>query len=349
MSKLRLLPIVALLAFGAGCEALGLFGAADSPEITIDADKLVKSGDLPAAHDKYEEIWKANQSSVYAAMGLAYSHYLKGEYGEADKILAKMDTDKLGVEIGKELRLRRTLIAVRQGDLKQVISLGQASGTPIGKLLAAEGHFANTDINTAIPLFEDASQAGGKVGATAKQYLEYIRSDDSVVRSLAEASALWAIGDRETACESAKDTLAELDEDFPNRNEIALLWAGRAATSAGDVGIAEELLERVGVPPEGQAWRIQATQALIHFRNEEFDDGVGLFRALASGGAPADGLADAIATAAAISGNLDIAKEITAGLESNATARGLWEAGDREGAAELAPAGRLQKFLENGG
>ena len=77
MSKLRLLPIVALLAFGAGCEALGLFGSADSPEITSEADKLVKSGDLPAAHDKYEEIWNANQSSVYAAMGLAYSHYLK--------------------------------------------------------------------------------------------------------------------------------------------------------------------------------------------------------------------------------------------------------------------------------
>ena len=64
----------------------------------------------------------------------------------------------------------------------------------------------------------------------------------------------------------------------PNRNEIALLWAGRAATSSQDVSIAEELLERVGVPPEGQAWRIQATQALIHFRNEEFEDGVELFR-----------------------------------------------------------------------
>ena len=92
-----------------------------------------------------------------------------------------------------KLRLRRTLVAVKEGDLDQVIALGEASGSPVGKLLAAEGHLADGNANKAIPLFEDAASASGTVGETAKQYLEYIRSDDSLLRSLAEASALWAI------------------------------------------------------------------------------------------------------------------------------------------------------------
>jgi hypothetical protein len=287
-------------------------------------------------------------------MGLAYSHYLRGEYGDADKILAKMDTDKLEKSLGQELRLRRTLVAVREGDLDQVIRLGELSGSPIGKLLAAEGHLANANSNAAIPLFEDAAESGGDVGQTAKQYLEYMRSENPVITNLAEASALWAVGEKNVACESAQqvmaalDDMAAMDDEFPNRNEVTLLWAGRAAVTAEDVEVAEDLLERVDVPPEGQAWRMQATQALIHFRKEEFDLGIDLFVALASGGAPADGLADAIATAAAISGDADVAREITANLKSNATARGLWEAGDRQGAAELAPKGRLKKFLGSG-
>ena len=347
MSKIRLMPIVLLLAFGVGCEALGLFGASDSPEITKEAEALAKSGDLPGAHAKYVEIQQNNPTSVYAAMGLAYSHVLRGEYREADMLLAKVDNDQLEAGLAQELRLRRTLVAVKEGDVEQVIALGEQSGTPIGKMLAAEGYLADGSTNEAIPLFEDAAAAGGVVGETANQYLEYIRADDPLLRALAEASALWAIGESVPACESAQQVISNLDEDYPNKSEIALLWAGRAATS-GSVDSAEGLLEGVDVPPEGQAWRKNATQALIHFRKKEYDEGVALFTLLAEGGAPVDGLADAIATAAAISGDAEVAKKITADLESNATARGLLEAGDREAAVELAPSGQLKKFLKDG-
>jgi hypothetical protein len=344
MSKVRLLPIMVFLAFGVGCE---LFGVADTPEITKEAEDLAKDGDLPAAHSKYLEIQQANPASVHAAMGLAYSHVLRGEYPKADMLLANVDTDQVEPELAKKLRLRRALVALKEGDVDQVIALGEASGTAIGKLLAAEGRLADGSPNEAIPLFEDAEKSGGAVGDTAKQYLDFMRADDPLLRALAEASALWAIGEAVPACESAQQVMANLDEDVPNRNEMGLLWAGRAAT-VGDIESAVELLDSVSTPPEGQAWRVQATRALIHFRKNESADGVALFVQLASGGAPADGLADAIATAAAISGDANIAKEITAGLESSATARSLLEVGDRETAIELAPSGPLKKFLKDG-
>jgi len=197
-------------------------------------------------------------------------------------------------------------------------------------------------------LLEDAASAGGTVGDTASMYLEYIRSDNPALKYLAEANALWSNGETEAACETAKDAVPNLDEDFPSRNQIALLWAGRAATR-GKIETAEELLESISVAPEGQGWRIGATKALIMFRKKEYDAGINMFVQLASGGAPQDGLADAIATAAAICEDAEVAKKITTGLESNATARGLLEAGDRDGAAQLAPSGNLKKFLESGG
>jgi thioredoxin-like negative regulator of GroEL len=350
MSKFRLLPIVVLLAFGVGCEAI--LGVSDTPEITKEADVLAKSGSLPEAHAKYSEIQQSNPTSVYAAMGLAYSHVLRGEYDQAEQLLASVDTDQVEPpELAQKLRLRRTLIAAKKGDLdgvNGVIKLGEASGSPVGKLLAGEGHIANGNNNQAIPLLEDAASAGGTVGDTASMYLEYIRSDNPALKYLAEANALWSNGETEAACETAKDAVPNLDEDFPSRNEIALLWAGRAATR-GKIETAEELLESISIAPEGQGWRIGATKALIMFRKKEYDAGVNMFVQLASGGAPQDGLADAIATAAAICEDAEIAKQITTGLESNATARGLLEAGDRDGAAQLAPSGHFKKFLESGG
>lgn len=347
MSKMRLMPIVALLAFGMGCDLLnGIMGTPDGPEITADAEALLKSSDLPAAHDKYLEIYAANQSSVYAASGLAYSHVLRGEYDKAENLLVAIDNDQLDPGLVSDVKLRRTLVAWHQKDFDQVKSLGEASGTPTGKLMAGEAHLADANPNGAIPLFEDASKDGGVVGETAKTYLSYMRDDDGKLRSLAEASALWSIGEYGAACESAQFALEALDEEYAQRNEMALLWAGRAATM-GPVESAEQMLEFISVPPVGQEWRIPATQALVHFRNEEYDDGIALFNMLATGGAPADGLADALATAVSLTKDPEKAKEISSGLESNAAARGLLEVGEAGAAKSAAPSGSLKRYLES--
>ena len=71
------------------------------------------------------------------------------------------------------------------------------------------------------------------------------------------------------------------------------MWAGRAVTS-GKPGEASAMLDAMEAPPSGQAWRVQAVRAMIAIADGDPATGVKLFTVLASAGAPADGLSDAL-------------------------------------------------------
>jgi hypothetical protein len=86
---------------------------------------------------------------------------------------------------------------------------------------------------------------------------------------------------------------------------------------------------------------------MIAIADGEPQRGVEIFTALASMGPPADGLSDALATAAALTDDREIAKQLAGSVESAAGARGLFEAGAVRAAATKAPAGPYKTFLEN--
>ena len=68
------------------------------------------------------------------------------------------------------------------------------------------------------------------MGQTAQTYLDMLNTDDIIQAGLAEATALWALGERKQACESAEELVLALPEDDTNKPTQILLWAGRAAT-----------------------------------------------------------------------------------------------------------------------
>jgi len=77
-----------------------------------------------------------------------------------------------------------------------------------------------------------------------------------------------------------------------------------------------------------------------------FEEGVALFDALASAGAPADGIADARATAAALCKDKAVARQLVEGLESAAVGRSLLEAGAGKAAKDQTPSGALRRYME---
>jgi hypothetical protein len=62
--------------------------------------------------------------------------------------------------------------------------------------------------------------------------------------------------------------------------------------------------------------------------------------------APADGVADARATAASLATSKKAARMYISGLTSDAAARGLYQAGMRRFAGNMAPEGDYKRFLE---
>jgi uncharacterized protein HemY len=192
----------------------------------------------------------------------------------------------------------------------------------------------------------ELSGTAGAVGETASTYLALLDSGDQIQAGLAEITALWALGDRSGACASAEELVSALPEDDDTKATQILLWAGRAATS-GHAALASSLLDELSFPPDGQAWRVQATRALVAAAEGEADEAIRILDALAEGGAPADGLADARATACALVGERQKARQIVGELESPAIARCLSEVGAVAVAPTRALDGPLKSFLEN--
>jgi hypothetical protein len=337
-----LLSLFALAGSITACDMLP-FGSA-GPEVVAEANSALKDGDLPGAGAQYAELTASHEGSVHVAIGQAYMQMLQGDNDGADATLASVE-ESAGDAL-PEVKLRRAIVAMRAKDLDAVKLHGSASGLPEGKLLAAEVHLVDLEADEAAQIFRDVSAAGGAVGQTATTYLTMLDSEDQIQAGLAEATALWALGERESACESAEELVPALSDDDESKSEQLLIWAGRAVTT-GKASVASSLLDNLESPPEGHVWRVQATRAIIAVAEGEADEGIHILDALAEGGAPADGIADARATACALASDRAKAKELVAGLESSAAARCLMQAGADRVAPTQAPAGALKSYLEN--
>jgi len=311
------------------------------------AEAKLKAGDIPGAADGYGEAAKKSATAVSVATGAAYTALLAGDADGADKLLAGAEA-KAGEKLG-EIKMRRALVALHEGDLDNVRAHAEASGLAVGKLLAAEVALADGERDEAKGLLTAVSGEAGAVGDTASQYLSLIDDADPSVAGLSEAQALWALGARKVAVKSAEDLVKGLPDSRTDREELLLIWAGRAA-SVQEPEVARSLLESAIFPPEGQAWRKVATLGVIAAAEGNGAEAVKLLGQL-EGTAPADGLADAKATAAFLLAKTDAesAKALASPYSSNAAARALEEAGDLEGAKNSSVEGVYASYLKSGG
>lgn len=344
MRNLRFVPILALGLYGAACDKI--FGGGVGEEVLNDGKAKLEGGDIPGGYDALVAAGTAHPDSPHAVTGAAYAHMIAGETSEADALLAAFEA-KAGDKVG-EVKLRRALVALAAGEFDQVKEHGNASGLPAGALLAAEVHLSDAESDEAIRLLNKAAEGGGEVAETAKQYLQMLESGDQYKAGLAEAAALWALGQRGVACETAGDLVKAMPDDSSDKGTLLVLWAGRAVTS-GKTEVASGLLEAAefaDIPPE-QQWRVQATKAMVSVASGDGASAVQVFTLLEQAGAPADGLADARATACALAKDKDVAKELVQGMESAAAARCLSEAGAGVAAASAAPQGSaIKQYLE---
>jgi hypothetical protein len=337
-----MLPTSLLLFSLSGCEMIQ--DLLDSePDLTTAETQLV-TGDLPAAAGSYTEAALAAPGNIDAATGAAHLALLQGDHAAADKFLADAQAAAPGPV--PALSLRRALVALEAGELEKVRSFGEESGLDVGLLLAAEVALADGEPEEAAEILGRITDTG-PTGAAAKQYLALINDPEPLVAGLSEAAALWALGEEKVAVRSVEDLFKVLPEDQPGRDEMLLMWSSRAV-SVGEIAIARSLLDSVLFPPEGQGWRKTATAAIIACAEGDGETCLATFELLE--GAPSDGVADARATAAVlIAGqDRDVAAQLAGSVLSNAAARALLEAGDRQGAQQAA-SGALKSYLESGG
>ena len=301
------------------------------------AEALLKAGDLPGASAAYEAALKDFPTAVPVATGAAYMALLAGDAARADQILAGAEGEA-GAEL-PNVKLRRSLAALHAGDLEKAKEHGLASGLPAGKLIAAEVNLADGERDAAKATLTEIESTPGAVGEVVGEYLALINSDNPMVAGLSEAQALWVLGERKVAVRSAEELVLALPEDVATRDTQLMVWASRAAT-AGEPSIARSLLDATIFPPDGQAWRKVATSAIASCAFNSLE-----------GVAPADGLADARATAAILIAKQspEVAKALAGPYVSNAAARALLEAGDSAGASAAAPGGVLASYLKAGG
>ena len=311
------------------------------------AGALLKAGDLPGAAAAYDAANKEYPDSVDAAVGAAYLALLAGDTARADQILAAIEPK--AKEGAPQVKMRRALVALRARELEKVKEYAAASGLPAGKLLIAEVNLADGERDAAKTALGEAKAAGGPVAEAASAYLALIDDPNPMVAGLSEAQALWVLGERKVAVKSAEELVLNLPDDRADRDELMLVWAGRAA-STGETAIARTLLDATIFPPEGQAWRKVATQAIAACADGDTAGCTSLFDSL-EGVAPEDGLADARATAAVLLAPKDqeAARQLAGPYVTNATARALLEAGDASAASAAAPGGNLASYLKAGG
>ena len=208
---------------------------------------------------------------------------------------------------------------------------------------------ADGETDEAKELLRGAKNAGGEVGRLASKYLELLDSDEPMVAGLCEAEALWALGVRKVAVQSADELVRGLPDDLDEKPEMLLSWAGRAI-SVKESEIASGLLAPLTFPPEGEKWRMDAVEAMILCVDGAVDECQSAFEKVDKIG-PVAGVADARATAAYLIADdyPDAAKALLDGVQSNAAARALLETGDAGAAKAASPGGVIDNYLEAGG
>jgi len=322
------------------CFVMDMIGGDDGAALQA-ADAKLSSGDVAGAVLDFETVLAADPQNVDAAVGVAYGAYVSGDLGRADSVLASVEANA-GERLG-EIKLRRALVALADGDTDALREHAAASNTPAGKVLVAEVALADGEREEAIVLLKEASGAGGAVGDAADGYIALLEDDDPSVQGLAENYALWALGARSVAVKSVEEVVKSLPDDSDRKSEELLLWAGRAA-GEGETLVASSLLESISFPPPGQAWRVPATRAIIDCADGEHEVCLGSFDEL-EGKAPADGLLHARATAAMLVDDADVVEQLLPEHPNAASALAAAMAGNDSMARSLAPSGLLAEHL----
>lgn len=325
------------------CSLIG--GEPEDPAVAAiaAADAALKSGNIAGAADAYAAALVAHPGNLEAAIGAAFGAYTRGDLAAADQILAAAEAIA-GERVG-ELKLRRALVAMRDGDTDVMREHAEASNTAAGLVLAAEVALADGEREEARALLDRAAQVSGTIGDVAKRYVGLLKHPDPAVAGLAENYALWALGQREVAVASVEEVVKGLPEDYEGKAEELLVWAGRSA-SFGETQVASNLLEAIDFPPQGQAWRMVATRAIIHCSEGEAEDCAAMLDSL-DGKAPADGLQHARATAAIALGgeDRDAAVAVLGSSASDAAARAALVLGDPGLAGSLATDAVMKTYI----
>lgn len=197
-------------------------------------------------------------------------------------------------------------------------------------------HLADGDRDAAKSVLEQVQDDPDEVGGAARAYLDLMADKNPFVAGLSEAQALWALNQRAIAVRSVEELVRAYADAREDGADQLLLWAGRAAT-VGETRIATNLLEAITVPPPGMGWRVMATRALVLCADGKGAACADALDAIAAG-APADGYADARATAALLVAEKDpdAARRLVEGVSGNAAARALAALGDPGAAAAAA-------------
>ncbi len=334
------------LGIALGC--CDLMGGA-SPEAAVgEARALIEQGDLDGAAASFAKLRQEHPESVDVAVGHSYMQVLAGDLSGADATLASVEAAAAPEQL-QQIKLRRALVALREQELDRIKMHGMASGLPEGKLLAAEVHLVDLEREEGAAILDELVSVDGAVGVTARRYKEMLEGD-AALADLAEVTALWALGVRQSACEAAEDLVKQLPAEFEGKDEMLLLWASRSVTS-GQPAVARSLLDDITFPPTGQEWRLRATQAMIALAEGETEVAMALLDSLSeaakAGDVPADGVADARATACLLIDDPAVRRRLVGGQsESAAAARCLLGAGDTATARNAAPPGKLKMYLE---
>ncbi len=331
-----------LLALSA-CNLIGGGEPDPAASVTAEADGKLRAGDLAGASDAYDAALAANPTNLEAAIGSAFGALVRGDLAAADQILVAAEAIA-GERVG-EVKLRRALVALEEGDTEALREHAEASNTAAGLVLAAEVALADGEREEARALLDRAAQVAGPIGEVAKGYVELLKHPDPAVAGLAENYALWALDQRDFAVASVEEVVKGLPEDYEGKPAELLVWAGRAA-SLGETQVASNLLEAIDFPPAGQAWRVLATRAIILCAEGRGDDCNTMLDGL-EGKAPADGLLHARATAAMALGGQDgdAAVKVLGSSTSDATARAALMLGDPSLAGQLATDTVLKQYL----
>ncbi|MEC8193550.1 MAG: hypothetical protein VX127_12495 [Myxococcota bacterium] len=319
-----------------GCS---LFGGDAGLEATLAAKKQMKAGQLVAAADAFDAAAKAHPDSIDAASGAALAALMRGDAEAADAFLAGVQSE--AGERTAEVRMRRAIVAQRAKDWDAMREHGEASGMNAGLLLAGEAALADGEREEAEALFQ---RVGGDAEPVAREYIRLLNSENPVIAGMSEAQALWALGLRKVAVKSVAPVLADYPREEGDRDEQLLIWSSRA-TSVRETETARALLKLVRASGK-LAWRKAANAALVDCA----DGNAGRCKRgldKLEDSAPADGLADARVTAAALIARKDpqAAKDLAGPYRSAGAARALYSAGARQMAARSATPGPLAGFV----
>ena len=313
------------------------------PPPQVDANALLVAGELDAAFSAWQTNHASNPQDVPSAVGASYAALVRGDHAEADRILASVEA-VAGSEIGP-IRARRAIIALEAGNRDQVLEFGKSSGTPEGQILAAEAALCQSDWDDAKVLLEPIAGVAGPVGESATIYLDRLNQEDLIWGDLAEAEACWGMGMYGSAVEAAVAVFSELPSTWERLGEEALVWATRALRERNAEAASTLVAHGKQVDPLN-AWRVAATEALIHCAQGDAEACSRGFSRMDSG-APPRGVSDAKALGAFLLGNdgREAALALIGDDQTSAAAYAAYTLGESGAAARLAPDSFLQSVF----